>query len=219
MRLTGIPCPRRPSRRHRREPIRRAASPIACAPVEQAVTTEWLGPRSLWRIETWPEARLIRRPGMKKGETRRGPLSRSVYALHQRCLPRRRCRSRSARRSGDLVLVRAGGASRHRRAPSSAGSHRIEDEMDRPCAVPSSSIQSSGIKRAVGHHHRTACRHAILAGRSSTSNSVTRRAPLLTRQAGYSTRSTSAPHPKRGYHANSRDYDTSHRAKPHTQNR
>ncbi len=38
---------------------RRAASPMACAPVEQAVTTEWFGPRSLWRIETWPEARLI----------------------------------------------------------------------------------------------------------------------------------------------------------------
>ncbi|MCY1309781.1 hypothetical protein D9M70_599070 [compost metagenome] len=58
--------------------IRRLASPIACAPVEQAVTTEWFGPRSLWRIDTWPEARLIRRPGMKNGEMRRGPLSRSV---------------------------------------------------------------------------------------------------------------------------------------------
>jgi len=30
----------------------RAASPMACAPVEQAVTTAWLGPRKPKRIET-----------------------------------------------------------------------------------------------------------------------------------------------------------------------
>ena len=55
--------------------IRRAASPIACAPVEQAVTTEWFGPLKPYRIETWPEASLISADGMKNGETRRGPRS------------------------------------------------------------------------------------------------------------------------------------------------
>ena len=49
--------------------IRRAASPIACAPVEQAVTTAWFGPLKPYRIETWPEARLIRHAGMKNGLT------------------------------------------------------------------------------------------------------------------------------------------------------
>ncbi|GJE45494.1 hypothetical protein AEGHOMDF_4690 [Methylobacterium soli] len=58
--------------------ISRAASPIACAPVEQAVTTAWFGPFSPCAIETWPEARLMMRPGMKKGEIRRGPFSCNV---------------------------------------------------------------------------------------------------------------------------------------------
>src|SRR6516164_8275912 len=55
--------------------IRRAASPRACAPVAQAVTTEWLGPLKPYLIETCPEARLIRDIGMKNGLTRRGPRS------------------------------------------------------------------------------------------------------------------------------------------------
>ena len=46
---------------------------MACAPVAQAVTTEWFGPFSPWRIETWPEARLISEAGMKNGLTLRGP--------------------------------------------------------------------------------------------------------------------------------------------------
>ena len=58
--------------------IRRAASPIACAPVEQAVTTEWFGPFSPWAIDTCPEARLMIRPGMKNGEILRGPLACKV---------------------------------------------------------------------------------------------------------------------------------------------
>ena len=61
--------------------ISRAASPMACAPVEQAVTTEWLGPRKPKRMETWPETRLISAAGMKKGETRRGPFSKSVMEV------------------------------------------------------------------------------------------------------------------------------------------
>ena len=32
--------------------IMRAASPIACAPVEQAVTTAWFGPLRPWVIDT-----------------------------------------------------------------------------------------------------------------------------------------------------------------------
>ncbi len=53
---------------------------MACAPLEQAVTTAWLGPLKPKRIETWPEARLIRFDGMKNGESRRGPRSCSVSA-------------------------------------------------------------------------------------------------------------------------------------------
>ena len=55
--------------------ISRAASPLACAPVEQAVTTAWFGPLKPNRIETCPETRLISAPGMKKGHTRFGPFS------------------------------------------------------------------------------------------------------------------------------------------------
>jgi hypothetical protein len=55
--------------------ISRPASPIACAPVEHAVTTAWLGPLRRWAIETCPLRRLMSRPGMKNGEIRRGPFS------------------------------------------------------------------------------------------------------------------------------------------------
>jgi hypothetical protein len=55
--------------------IIRAASPIEWAPVEQAVTTAWLGPISPYLIETCPEMRLISRPWTKCGLTRRGPFS------------------------------------------------------------------------------------------------------------------------------------------------
>ena len=58
--------------------IIRAASPIECAPVEQAVTTAWLGPISPYLIETWPEMRLISRPWTKCGLTRPGPFSAST---------------------------------------------------------------------------------------------------------------------------------------------
>ena len=55
--------------------IRRAASPMAWAPVEQAVTTAWFGPLKPKRIDTWPDTRLISAPGIKKGDTRFGPRS------------------------------------------------------------------------------------------------------------------------------------------------
>ena len=61
--------------------ISRAASPMAWAPVAQAVTTEWFGPFSPWRIEIWPDARLISDIGMKKGLTRRGPCSFRTMAV------------------------------------------------------------------------------------------------------------------------------------------
>lgn len=73
-----------------------AASPTACAPLAQAVTTAWLGPYTSapprqtpslavgvvggWRrlltrrpctILTWPAAMLMRMRGTKKGERRR----------------------------------------------------------------------------------------------------------------------------------------------------
>jgi hypothetical protein len=51
--------------------ISRAASPMACAPVEHAVTTAWFGPLKPWRMETCPETRLIRLAGMKNGLPRR----------------------------------------------------------------------------------------------------------------------------------------------------
>ena len=49
------------------------ASPIACAPVEQAVTTEWLGPLKPYLILTCPDKRLINAEGIKKGLTFLGP--------------------------------------------------------------------------------------------------------------------------------------------------
>jgi hypothetical protein len=48
---------------------------MAWVPDEQAVTTAWFGPFKPWLIEIWPEARLIREPGMKNGLMRRGPFS------------------------------------------------------------------------------------------------------------------------------------------------
>src|SRR6202795_3314874 len=62
--------------------ISRLASPIAWAPVEHAVTTAWLGPLRPCAIDTYPEARLIRRPGMKNGDTLRGPRSLSRSEEH-----------------------------------------------------------------------------------------------------------------------------------------
>ena len=54
---------------------------MAWVPVEQAVTTAWFGPLKPYLIATCPEHRLISAPGMKKGETRRGPRSFNVTAV------------------------------------------------------------------------------------------------------------------------------------------
>ncbi len=48
---------------------------MACAPVEQAVTTAWFGPLKPKRMLTCPDTRLISAPGMKNGLTRLGPRS------------------------------------------------------------------------------------------------------------------------------------------------
>ena len=61
--------------------ISRAASPIACAPVEQAVTTAWFGPFSPWRMDIWPEIRLMMLAGTKNGLMRRGPRSFRMIAF------------------------------------------------------------------------------------------------------------------------------------------
>ena len=53
---------------------------MAFALVEHAVTTEWFGPLKPYLIETWPDARLIKQEGIKKGVTRRGPCSNIVAA-------------------------------------------------------------------------------------------------------------------------------------------
>ena len=60
--------------------IMRAASPIAWAPVEQAVTTAWFGPLNPYLIEILPDSRLTREPGIKNGLIRRGPFSCKVMA-------------------------------------------------------------------------------------------------------------------------------------------
>ncbi len=51
------------------------ASPIACAPVEQAVTTEWFGPLKPYLILTCPDNKLISADGIKKGLTFLGPFA------------------------------------------------------------------------------------------------------------------------------------------------
>ena len=61
--------------------IKRAASPIAWAPVEQAVATAWFGPLNPCLIDTCPDTKFIKAPGIKKGDTRLGPLSLSKLAV------------------------------------------------------------------------------------------------------------------------------------------
>ncbi len=79
--------------------IIRAASPIAWAPVEHAVTTAWFGPIRPYLIETWPEIRLISRPWTKCG---RYP-ARALFVQHDRF-------RRDARQAADSRTDRATGA-------------------------------------------------------------------------------------------------------------
>ena len=51
-------------------------SPMACAPVVQAVATAELGPLAPVRMEMWPLAKLTMAAGMKNGEILDGPPSR-----------------------------------------------------------------------------------------------------------------------------------------------
>ncbi len=55
--------------------ISRKESPMACAPLVQAVAVAELGPLAPVRMETQPEARLMMVAGMKNGEMRPGPFS------------------------------------------------------------------------------------------------------------------------------------------------
>ena len=60
----------------------RAASPIECAPVEQADTCDMFGPLAPNRIEICPGARLTMIIGTKNGEMPwRGPFSHSVLQV------------------------------------------------------------------------------------------------------------------------------------------
>ena len=85
--------------------IIRAASPIEWAPVEQAVTTAWLGPISPYLIDTWPLVRLISRPWTKCG---RHP-ARALFGKHQRFAldPRQAADARADRDAGALALCLA----------------------------------------------------------------------------------------------------------------
>ena len=62
----------------------RMASPMAWFPVAQAVTTDEFGPLAPNRMAMTPEAMLMMIMGMKKGETRSGPLVRSVSKFSSR---------------------------------------------------------------------------------------------------------------------------------------
>ena len=53
--------------------IIRAASPMACTLAAQAVTGAPIGPLRLWRMDTWPAARLTKNDGTVNGDRRCGP--------------------------------------------------------------------------------------------------------------------------------------------------
>src|SRR5476651_1665944 len=71
MRLTGDSLPPATITSASPSATIRAASPMAWAPVEQAVTTAWLGPLRPNSMETKPDARLMMRPGIKNGHPAR----------------------------------------------------------------------------------------------------------------------------------------------------
>src|SRR5262249_14754436 len=56
-------------------------SPIACAPVVQAVQVAEFGPFAPGRIDTHPEARFTIEAGIKKGDTLRGPPSNNALCV------------------------------------------------------------------------------------------------------------------------------------------
>ena len=77
--------------------ISREASPMACAPVEQAVTTEWFGPLRPWAMETCPEAMIDDAAGDEERRDPTRPLLDGASRRHRRCRRCRRCPNRSAR--------------------------------------------------------------------------------------------------------------------------
>ena len=96
--------------------ISRAESPMACAPVEQAVTTAWFGPLKPNRMLTCPLTRLISEPGMKNGLTRFGPFSLIARPSRQSSANRRSPIRSSHRCAGGFPRPRA--SSLHRAPPS-----------------------------------------------------------------------------------------------------
>src|SRR5262245_2531448 len=152
----------------------RAASPIACAPVEQAVTTAWLGPLRPCAIDTYPDARLISRPGMKNGETRRGPLSFSTIAVS--AMP---VRPPIPEPIITPVLICSSRVVGFQAASSSAwcAAHMAKTMKSSTLRCSFGSIHWSGLKLPFEPSPRGTWQ-AILAGRSDTSKESIRLAPL-----------------------------------------
>src|SRR5262245_46825311 len=152
----------------------RAASPMACAPVEQAVTTAWLGPLRPCAIDTYPDARLISRPGMKNGETRRGPLSFSTTAVS--AMP---VRPPIPEPIITPVLICSSRVVGFQAASSSAwcAAHMAKTMKSSTLRCSFGSIHWSGLKLPFEPSPRGTWQ-AILAGRSDTSKDSIRLAPL-----------------------------------------
>ena len=108
--------------------ISRAASPIACAPVEQAVTTAWFGPLSPCRIETWPDDQIDQPAGNEEGRDAARALSLQDDRGFVDAARGRRCRSRSARRwrSAPRAVLGSQPASS---SASSAAAIAVDDEV------------------------------------------------------------------------------------------
>ncbi len=85
----------------------RAASPIACAPVEHADTCDMFGPLAPNRIEICPGARLTMIIGTKNGEMPcRGPFSQSVLHVASMVLtPPRPAPTKQPTRSANSPLI------------------------------------------------------------------------------------------------------------------
>ena len=66
--------------------MRRAAQPMLCVPVVQAVTIEMFGPCKLYFIEICPATMLIIPAGIKNGDTRLGPPATKFILVVGNCL-------------------------------------------------------------------------------------------------------------------------------------
>ena len=186
--------------------ISRAASPIACAPVEQAVTTAWFGPFSPWRIDTWPETRLMMLPGMKNGLMRRGPRSFRMSGVLGDAFDAADAGADHDAGGAALVLGLRLPAGILQRLV--GGRDPVEDEVA-DLAQFLRLEHSLGIEACRRCRRRAESTCAILQARSSTSNSVTRRAGALAGQQFFP--AVLDAHAERRDEAHAGDDDASHR--------